>query len=355
MTELVTDTTRPVLVTGATGYVAGWLVKRLLDEGFTVHATVRNIADKERIAYLRTMGEASPGAIRFFRSDLTRPGSFDEPMAGCRVVFHVASPYTLTTRDPQEELVEPAVAGTTNVLAAVERTSSVRRVVLTSSMAAIYGENADLPSTPRGTFDEEVWNTTSTLDNGAYALSKTLAEREAWSVHDQQDRWRLVAVHPPFVFGPGVRVHESAASFQILRQFGDGTFARGVPDLRGGVVDVRDVAEGHLRAAFLPDASGRYVLSAYDSGFLEWARILREHFPNHPIPRRRVPKWLLWLVGPIVSPGLTRRFVSRSVGLPFRADHGKAVRELQMTFRPLEQTLTEHFRQLIDAGLLKAT
>lgn len=353
MPQLSIDTSKPVLVTGATGYVAGHVVKRLLEEGLTVHATVRDPSKAERLAYLRDLAEASPGSIAFFKANLLEEGSFDEAMAGCGVVFHIASPYTLSVKDPQKELVDPAVKGTRFVLEAANRTESVERVVLTSSCAAIFGESADLANTPRGVFDEEVWNETSSLTNNPYSYSKTLAEKEAWRIHDAQDRWRLVVMNPPGIYGPGVRVHEGAESFQQLKGFGDGTLESGAPDLNIGIVDVRDVAEAHLRGAFVPEASGRYLISGHDSGFLEIARILREHFPSAPIPRSAAPRWLLWLIGPWVNAAITRRFVTGNIGLPWKADHSKSVNELGMSYRPLEQTFVEHFQQLADAGLVK--
>ncbi len=353
MSALSIDTSKPVLVTGATGYVAGHVVKRLLEEGLTVHATVRDPSKEDRLAYLRELADGSPGTLVFFGADLLDEGSFDAAMAGCQVVFHIASPYVIDVKDAQKELVDPALKGTRNVLEAVDRTESVGRVVLTSSCAAIFGESADLADTPRGVFDEEVWNTTSSLTNNPYAYSKTVAEQEAWKIHDAQSRWGLVVVNPPGIYGPGVKVHEGAESFRQIKGFGDGTLSSGAPDLNIGIVDVRDVAEAQLRGAFLPGASGRYVISGHDSGFLEIARILRERFPGAPVPKNSIPKWLLWLVGPLVNPALTRRFVSRNIGWPWKADNGKSVRELGMTYRPLEETLTEHFQQLADAGLVK--
>lgn len=346
------DTTQPVLVTGATGYVAGHVVRRLLEEGLTVHATVRDASNAERLAYLRALADSNPGTLRFFEADLLEGGSFAEAMAGCRVVFHIASPFVLDVTDPQKELVEPAVDGTANVLSTVNQTESVQRVVLTSSCAAIYGDNADLDATPDGVFTEEIWNTTSSLDHGAYSYSKTLAEREAWRIHDAQDRWRLVVMNPCGVFGPGVRLHGSATSQTVMEQFGNGDLQGGVPDLGIGVVDVRDVAEAHIRAAFLPDARGRHILAGHNTSMPEMADALRPRFSSFRLPKRVAPKWLIWLVGPFVNPGLTRAFVSRNVGRPWRADNAKSKRELGLTYRPLAETMNDHFQQLVDEGVL---
>jgi len=183
------DKTKPVLVTGATGYVAGWIVKRLLDEGVIVHAAVRDPADYKKIKHLNDLALKTHGKIHFFKADLLDQGSYEEAMNGCEIVFHTASPFTLNISDPQKDLVDPAVLGTQNVLDAANKTTSVKRVVLTSSCAAIYGDTADKESVPNGVFTEEHWNTTSSLDHQPYSFSKTAAEKAAWSIANTQSRW----------------------------------------------------------------------------------------------------------------------------------------------------------------------
>jgi nucleoside-diphosphate-sugar epimerase len=352
MPELQIDRSIPVLVTGATGYVAGWVVKRLLEEGLTVHGTVRDASKTERLTYLQRLVEGTEGSLKLFSADLTEEGSFAEAMAGCGTVFHIASPFQIDVADPQRDLIEPAVDGTRNVLEEVNRTESVARVVLTSSCAAIYGDNADLATTPRGVFDEAVWNSSSSPTHQPYSYSKTMAEKKAWELHDAQDRWRLVVMNPPGIFGPGVRVHGTSESFNIMTQLGDGTMAAGAPRLGLGLVDVRDVAEAHLRGAFLPDAEGRHVLAAHDTNLLDMAKVLAAKYPDYPLPKRAVPKLLLWLIGPFVNKAFTRKVVSRNIDLPWRGDSTKSREKLGMVYRSLETTLFDHFQQLIDEGLI---
>jgi len=340
-------------VTGATGYIAGCVVRRLLEEGLTVHATVRDPSRTERLAHLVALEEENPGALKFFAADLMNQGSFAAAMAGCSVVFHIASPFAMSVEDPQQQLVEPAQLGTRNVLEEVDRTPSVQRVVVTSSCAAIYGDNADVAEAPGGVLTEEVWNTSSSLQHNAYSYSKTVAEKEAWKLHDAQSRWKLVVVNPCMVMGPGVHVHESSESFALLKQVGDGSLSSGVPDIGMGVVDVRDVAEAQLRAAFLPDASGRNILCGHNTSFPEMAETLRETYGDYPLPKRVAPKWLLWLIGPFINKGLTRRYVSRNVGLPWKSDNSKSVRELGMTYRPLAETMNDFFEQIVQGGYVK--
>ena len=183
------DKTKPVMVTGATGYVAGWLVKRLLEDGITVHAAVRNPDNKHKTQHLDKLASELPGNIKYFKSDLMQEGSYAEAMEGCELVFHTASPYTLDVKDPQKELIEPALNGTKNVIEQANKTESVKRVVLTSSCAAIYTDANETAKAPNGELTEEIWNTTASLDYQPYSYSKTLAEKAAWNIAGKQDRW----------------------------------------------------------------------------------------------------------------------------------------------------------------------
>ncbi len=347
-----TDPPTTVLVTGATGYVAGWLIKLLLDRGHTVHGTVRDPDNAAKRAHLDALAADAPGTLRLFKADLLTAGSFAEAMAGCDVVCHTASPFTTSVADPVRDLVEPAEQGTRNVLAQVDATPSVRRVVVTSSCAAIYGDNADLEQVAGGVFTEADWNTTSSVDHQAYSYSKTAAERAAWAAHAAQDRWSLVTINPSLVLGPGTTHHASSESFKLLTQFGDGTLKMGVPDYGMGIVDVREVAEAHYQAALRPEAEGRHIVSAHNSSFVEVAALLAARYGDRlPIPRRTLPKWLVWLVGPLANKAMTRKVVSRNVGWPFKGDHSKSVQALGLTYRPLAETLADHMDQLIAEGV----
>lgn len=346
------DKTKPVLVTGATGYVAGWIVKRLLDDGITVHAAVRNPGDTDKLQFLDALAERSPGTIEYFKTDLMQRGSYAEAMDGCELVFHTASPFTLTVRDPQKDLIEPAQLGTRNVLETANETESVKRVVVTSSCAAIYGDNADIDNVDGEMFTEDVWNTSSSLDHQPYSYSKTLAEREAWKIARTQDRWDLVVINPSLVLGPGINPFATSESFTLLKQFGNGGMKSGVPAFYIGAVDVREVADAHIKAGFTPSASGRYITSGHDTSFAKFGEILRDHFGDqYPFPSRTMPKWLVWLMGPMVDKSLSRKMVTLNVGRPWRADNSKSIRELGITYRPLETSLSEMFQQLIDNGV----
>ncbi|WP_338845086.1 NAD-dependent epimerase/dehydratase family protein [Massilia sp. W12] len=351
MPDLQIDLSRPVLVTGASGYVAGWIVKQLLELGLTVHAAVRDPEARAKLAHLDALAAKGPGRLRYFKADLLAAGAYQEAMAGCSVVFHTASPFTLNIKDAQQELITPALEGTRNVLTSVNQTASVQRVVLTSSCAAIYGDNIDMRQTPRGMFDESVWNHTSSLSHQPYSYSKTLAERAAWEIAKAQSRWDLVVINPSLVLGPALQAHTTSESFEILRQFGDGRMASGAPDFYIGAVDVRDVASAHVRAAFLPQAQGRHIISGHDTSLPQMAQaLLPEWGARYPIPRRILPKWAVWLFGPLMDKTVSRRMLARNVGHVWRADNSKSRRELGLTYRPLQESLHEMFAQIEAQG-----
>ncbi len=355
MTHPTYDTSAPVLVTGATGYVAGWLVKRLLEEGFTVHAAVRDPGNTSKLKALNHLAEEVPGQIKYFPSDLLQAGSYADAMQGCAVVFHTASPFIMSVEDPQKDLIEPAQLGTRNVLEQANHTESVQRVVVTSSCAAIYGDNADLEQTKGDMFTEEDWNTSSSLRHQPYSYSKTVAEQEAWKIAKAQDRWDLVTINPSLVLGPGTNPMATSASFSLIKQMGDGTMKSGVPNFGVGVVDVRDVAQAHMAAGFMFTAEGRYITSGYNTNFPELAEILQYQFEDaYPIPKSTLPKPLVWLMGPLLDRSISRKMIARNVDVPLLVDNSKGIRELGLTYRPLATSLTEMFQQMIDNNIITA-
>ena len=348
------DRSKPILVTGATGYVAGWLVKRLLEEGMTVHAAVRDPQKEEKVHHLNGIAKNSNGTIKYFKSDLLNEGSYAEAMQGCELVFHTASPFTSEYDDPQKELIEPAVKGTANVLNQANKTDSVKRIVLTSSCAAIYTDAIEVKDTPNGKLTEEMWNTTASLDYQPYSYSKTLAEKKAWEINKSQQKWDLVTINPSLVMGPPLNPNATTSeSFSLLKQLGDGTFKMGAPKLGVGLVDVRDVAEAHYQAGFTPSANGRYITSAHNTNFVEFGEALEPKYgDSYPVPTRALPKWLLLLIGPYVNKNLSRKFIRNNVNIEWRADNSKIKNDLNINFRPMQETMEDSFQVLIDNDII---
>jgi len=337
--ELQIDTKAPVMVTGATGYVAGVLISHLLDRGLTVHATARDPSKKDRIQYLQDKADESKGTIRFFAGDLLKEGSFDEAAKGCAVIFHTASPFAMSVKDADEDLLKPAVKGTENVLTTANKTPSVKRVVLTSSCVAIYNHACDLDDIPGGVWTEEVWNRASTRLDSPYSLSKTMAEQKAWIMAGSQCQWKLVVINPSFVMGPGLKYHPSSESVQFAKQLVG--MGNSMPAFPLGAVDVRDVADAHIAAAFIPEAAGRHITSGSNTNMVEMAQTIVANAKEAP-----VPKIMLWALAPLF--GMTRTLVSKNLGYKMNFDNSKAKNELGIDFYPLEKTMRDMHQQLVD-------
>ena len=348
------DLSKPVLVTGANGYVASWLVKKLLDKGFKVHAAVRNPDDKDKIAHLEEASNDSKGSIKFFATNLLLPDSYKKAMEGCSLVYHTASPFTIDVKDPQKELIDPAVTGTSNVLNTAKEISSVKRVVVTSSCAAIYTDAIDTINAPEGKLTEEVWNTTASIDYQPYSLSKTLAEKKAWEIANSQSKWDLIVINPCLVLGPALNPKNTTSeSINILKMLGDGQMKMGAPRLGAGVVDVRDVAMAHYKAGITKNASGRYITAAYETNFLEMGmELLPKYGEKYPLPKKPIPKWLILILGPLTNKSFTRRFIRNNVNIPWKVDNSKIKKELGIKFRPFRETMEDAFQSIIDAELI---
>lgn len=343
-----------MLITGVSGYVASWIVKKLLESGIDVNGTVRDPTDIVKVAPLTELARTTAGRLRLFKADLLAPGSYDEPMRDCELVLHTASPFLITgITDPQQDLLRPAREGTRNVLGAAARNPTVKRVVLTSSVVAIYGDNADIALSRAGVFTEQDWNTTSNAAHQPYQYSKTIAEREAWAMAGEQEQWDLLTINPGWIFGPSLTPRRDSMSIDTMIKFGDGSYRIGVPEIWNGIADVRDVADAHIRAGYRPEASGRHIIVSGEATLLDFVQILRRHFGNgFQFPGRKIPKWLFWLIAPFY--GYTREYVSKNTGIRIKFDNSYSKKDLGMSYIPIEQTILEHFQQLLDDGLLSS-
>jgi nucleoside-diphosphate-sugar epimerase len=344
----------PVMVTGATGFVASELIKKLLENGLTVHAAVRNPKDVIKVQHLTNLESGLSGKIIFFKSDLLDEGSYLKAMEGCSIVFHTASPFNFKVTDNQKGYVDPALKGTRNVLNSVNKTESVKRVILTSSCAAIYGDAVDIISYPNKTMTEEMWNSSSTSSYNAYSYSKTIAEKEAWDISKKQNNWKLVVINPCLVLGPSISKNPTSGTFELLSQIADGSMKSGAAPFEIGAVDVRDVAEAHFRAAYLESANGRNILYNKSLSMLDIANIIKNKFGDKwALPKKEAPKWLIWLIGPFIDKTLSRKMISNNFGHPWRADNSKSKKYLDMEYTPIENSIENMFQQMIDNGIAK--
>jgi dihydroflavonol-4-reductase len=349
------DKTKPVLVTGGSGYLASWIIKMLLEDGINVNATVRDLSNIQKVEHLKVLAEESTGQLKLFKSDLMDNGSFDEPMQDCELVIHTASPFFITgIKNPEEELIRPAKEGTRNVLESAKKNPTAKRIVLTSSVVAIYGDNVDIELAKGRIFTENEWNVTSSAEHQPYAYSKTIAEKEAWAIAKEQDQWDLLTINPGWILGPSVSKRTDSMSISTMIEFGDGTYKRGVPELWNSIVDVRDVAAAHIKAGFISEASGRHIIVSKEATLLDIANILRKQFgDDYPLPKRQTSKFLFWLIAPLM--GYTRKYVSKNVGIKVKFDNSYSKKDLSMSYIPIEETIKDHFQQLLDDGLLAKT
>ncbi|HET6559835.1 MAG TPA: NAD-dependent epimerase/dehydratase family protein [Prolixibacteraceae bacterium] len=348
----IIDQSKPILVTGGTGYLASWIVKQLLDLGLEVRTTVRSLAHKDKYAHLTALAVKSKGILQFYEADLLKKGSFAEAMNGCELVIHTASPFKISgIKNAQKELVDPTLEGTRNVLETVNATQSIMRVVLTSSIVAIFGDAIDIQKTENGIFTERHWNTTSSPEHQPYPYSKTVAEKLAWSMAEQQQRWDLLTIHPGLIIGPSLSKRTDSTSIDLMIKLASGKFKNGVPSGKMSFVDVRDVARAHILAGFTHTASGRYICAPHEKTFLELADAVRTRYPDLPLPKKYVPKWLFSLMAPLL--GFSRKYVKLNVGYDIRLDNSYIQNDLGMTFLPFEKTITDHFEQLMNDGIIK--
>ncbi|CAL0329368.1 unnamed protein product [Lupinus luteus] len=272
-----------VCVTGASGYIASWIVKFLLQRGYTVRATVRDPSNVKKIEHLVNLDGANE-RLHLFKADLLEQGSFDSAIEGCHGVFHTASPViaAVNVQDPQVELIDPAVKGTLNVLKSCVKSPSVKRVILTSSMAAVVHNGRS--RTPDVIIDE-TWF--SNLDicrelKSWYAFGKTSAEDVARK-YLTENNIDMVAINPSMTVGPLLQ-HELNASAALIFNLinGSETF----PNASYPWINVKDVAEAHIQAYEIGSASGRYILAERVAHFSEVVKILRDIYPTLQIAEK---------------------------------------------------------------------
>jgi dihydroflavonol-4-reductase len=335
---------RTVLVSGGSGYIAGFLVRQLAAEGWTVHATIRSLA---REAEVRTRLAVDNDRLHFFAADLTSDAGWAEAMTGCSHVAHVASPFPATAVKDANDLIVPARDGALRALR-FARDAGVGRFVLTSSSAAIaYGH-------PPGqtTFTEADWSDATSPDTSPYAQSKTIAERAArdWMAAEGGSM-EFVSINPSLVVGP-VMDADVSTSIEAIEKMLSGALP-GCPDLGFGVVDVRDLADLHVRVLTAPDMAGeRFIASGRFFKLVEIARILKARLgpQARKVPITTLPNFLVRMVAiwdPLVRSVLSELGRTRNMD----ASHAKAV--LGWETRLEEDSLVDCARSLIDKGIVK--
>lgn len=338
-----------ILVSGATGFIAGHTIERLLAAGHDVIGTVRDPENTDKTRHLTQM----PGAakrLKLVAADLTD----DDPFGAhtdVDVILHMASPYVLNVRDAQVDLVNPAVQGTLSMLKAAAKSPRVRRVVLTSSMAAITDE-------PDGrVLTEEDWNTESSLARNPYYYSKTMAERAAWDFMERENPgFDLVVINPFLVIGPA----QTAAINTSNQMFIDilaGVYPA-VLALEWGFVDVRDVADAHVTAIDPHVAPGRYLAANATMNMAALIDLMRDQgFEAANLPKLKMTNAFGTALMKLVSytqPSGVGSYLRTHLGRVPRFDNGKIRSAMGLTFRPVEDSIRDTLADLVLWGHIAA-
>lgn len=338
-----------VLVTGASGFVAGHCIGELLEHGYAVRGTVRDPSATGKVAHLAELAERTGGSLEFVGATLESDRGWAEAVAGCTYVLHVASPNPPQAPRNEDEVVRPAVDGTLRVLRAAAASGSVRRVVLTSSVSAVVegGDRQD-----RRVRTEEDWSDPEAC--APYPKSKTLAERAAWTfVEDLPDdrRLELTTINPGLVLGP-LQHPVNTTSTQVIQLLLDRAYPA-CPQLGFAPVDVRDVAAAHRLAMTSPKAPGnRYICAGEHTWMQDMARLLADEFgpQGYRVPTGKLPNWLLWTVARFDR---TARLALDLVGREALVSSEKAMGELGWHMRPVAESVLATGRSLVEHGLAR--
>ena len=343
-----------VLVTGGSGFIGAHCILQLLNAGYQVRTTLRSLQREPEVRAMLQHGGISepdllsPDRLSFIAADLESDTAWPEAVAGCQYVLHVASPFPATVPKHEDELIIPAREGALRVLRA-SRDAGVKRVVLTSSFAAIgYGQPPQ-----QAPFNETNWTNLNGEDLTAYVKSKTIAERAAWDfIASEGGDLELSVVNPVGVFGP-VLGPDYSTSILVVQRMMDGAIP-GVPRIYFGAVDVRDVADLHLRAMTNPAARGeRFLAVAGDFvSMLDIAKILKSRMGEaaHRVPTRELPDFMVTMAS-LADPAIKQ--ILPELGKHKNATNEKARRLLAWTPRSTEDSIVATAESLIALGLLK--
>ena len=329
---------KTVAITGASGFIAHWVVRYCLEQGLVVHGTVRDLTNTDKCQSLVKLQKAFPNQLHLFEADLLKTESFDAAFKNVDAVIHTASPVNFVTKNPKKDLMEPAVEGTRNVVSSILKNPKIKKWVMTSSVAAIRSSHGT-----KDLLTEDDWNDDQELN---YATSKAQAERLAWQLSDQH-QLDLVTINPSVVLGPSLSDRLDAPSHTLIEPLFNGKFTWGVPNMVFSIVDVRDVARAHLNALLTPEAKGRHILASGQLTFWEATKHLKKHLNLPKLPKFPLPNWLVILVGPWVTKsqgnaGVSRALIRRYLSKKPDYDAAKSINQLGIKYRSPEDALLDH-------------
>ena len=336
-----------VLVTGASGFVAQHLILQLLASGYAVRGTLRSMKRAQEVRSVLAKFDPRAPDMDFVEADLSSDKGWADAVKDCTYVQHIASPFPAVHPKDEMELIRPARDGALRVLKAA-KAAGVKRVVMTSSMASIAYGHGDKRA---AISDETMWSDPSGPDNTPYTKSKTIAERAAWDyVNGEGKGLELATINPTGILGPALSADVSTSLEIPIRLMNGKT--PGLPNIGFSFVDVRDVAQCHVKAMELREAAGERFLATHDFlWFAEAAEILRKRFPAYDakIPKRKVPDFALKLMA-MFQP-VYRQTVTE-LGRTRKASNAKASRVLGVKFRTAEEALVASAQSLIELKVI---
>jgi dihydroflavonol-4-reductase len=338
---------KPILVTGASGFLAMHTIIQLLEQGYKVRGTLRILSRETEVRETISKHISTNNRLDFVQTDLLQDSGWDEVVQGCEYVLHVASPFPLFAPQNEDDLIIPAVQGTQRVLRAAHK-AKIKRIVIVSSNAAISaGRNGD-----NRTFTEKDW---SIVENniGAYAKSKTLAEQEAWAFirgTENTNKLEMVTINPPLILGP-ILNKDFPTSAELIRVFMRGEVP-GVARLKMGLVDVRDVASALILAMTIPEAAGnRFACPAATMWIKEIVDILSREYVGrrYKIPRMQFPGFFVRLLA-LFDKKIA--LVTRDLDWDYELSSEKIIRVLKWKPRSKEEAILSMAKSLIEQGFV---
>jgi len=340
-----------VLLTGASGYIGKHITLQLLNQGYVVRASVRSLSKSSEViaAVSPHLLDSSNLASRlsFIELDLEKDAGWDVALNGVDVLMHTASPFPLISPKDENELIRPAVEGTLRALGAA-KSAGVKRVILTSSVASIYGR--ELPEGVTA-YDEPMWTDVNhPIGNGAYTKSKTLAEKAAWEfIGNDAAEITLTTINPVLVIGAPLD-RNFGSSISLVERVLKGKDPM-LPDLKFALVDVRDVAQMHVEAIANDSTKGQRILaSAGTKSFIEIAKLLKATYPKSKVKTGKAPTFLIRVLS--LFDGSIKSILPQ-LGKPMNVNDSKAHRLLGISFIPVELSLKESADFLIKNGFIK--